>query len=135
MVVGSRLASEERRATASRGRIAIATQLPYALVYDRLAALEAEKGRPRSARNGIMPVISKQFLRDLGWVWTPTMQIGSGCRVHLRAGELPEEGPLICSCSKHLVAVVDGVIRDIADPSRAGTRCVYGYWQPSQPIA
>jgi hypothetical protein len=57
------------------------------------------------------------------------MHIGSGCTVHLRAGELPE-GPLVASLSRHLVAVVDGVIRDTHNPDRDGTPCVYGYWQP-----
>jgi hypothetical protein len=58
------------------------------------------------------------------------MQIGSGCQVHMRDGELPSDGPLVLSLSKHYCAVVDGVIRDTHDPSRDGTRCVYGYWQP-----
>lgn len=58
---------------------------------------------------------------------TPTMAIGSGCKVHLRADELPT-GRLVVSVSKHLVAVVDGVVHDTHDPRRGGTRCVYGYW-------
>ena len=58
------------------------------------------------------------------------MKIGSGCRVHLRERELPS-GRLIVSVSRHMVAVIDGVIHDTHDPSRGGTRCVYGYWQPS----
>jgi hypothetical protein len=65
-------------------------------------------------------------LSELGWVWTPTMTIGSGCQVHLRADELPP-GRLICKVSKHLVAVIDGVIHDTHDPSRDGARCVYGF--------
>jgi len=28
-------------------------------------------------------------MKSLGWIWTPTIQIGSGCTVHLRADELP----------------------------------------------
>lgn len=63
-----------------------------------------------------------------GWVWTPTMFIGSGCKVHLRGDELPA-GRLIVSVSKHLVAVIDGVIHDTYDCSRNGTRCVYGYYR------
>jgi len=35
---------------------------------------------------------------------------------------------LILSLSKHLAAMVDGVVHDTHDPSRGGTRCVYGYW-------
>ena len=49
------------------------------------------------------------------------------CTVHLRADELPA-GRIIASLSRHVVAVIDGVIHDIYDPSRDGTRCVYGYW-------
>jgi hypothetical protein len=55
------------------------------------------------------------------------MQIGSGCKVHFRSAELPP-GRLIVKVSRHLVAVIDGVIHDTSDCSRRGTRCVYGYW-------
>lgn len=71
----------------------------------------------------------KDYLASWGWVWTPTMAIGSGCKVHLRDGELPM-GRLIVKVSRHLVAVIDGVIYDSHDPSRWGNRCVYGYWSP-----
>ena len=56
------------------------------------------------------------------------MQIGSGCKVHLRSDELPG-GRLIVRTSRHLVAVIDGEIHDTYDPSREGTRCVYGYYK------
>ncbi len=59
---------------------------------------------------------------------TPTMAIGSGCKVHLRDGELPR-GRLIVNASKYTVAVIDGVIHDTHDCSRDGTRCVYGCWR------
>jgi hypothetical protein len=55
------------------------------------------------------------------------MHIGSGCQVHLRREELPA-GRLVVQASKHVVAVIDGVIHDTHDSSRDGTRCVYGYW-------
>lgn len=67
-------------------------------------------------------------MAELGFDWTPTMTIGSGCKVHLKADELPK-GRLICMLSRHAVAVIDGVINDTYDPSRDGTRCVYGYWK------
>lgn len=121
--------------------IAIAAQLPYRDVYNEINhAAKAEKhrrgkvgfaaatGRGSSARTGVLKLTIRQFLESRGWRWTPTMQIGSGCKVHLRSGELPP-GRLIVSVSKHLVAVIDGVIHDNHDPSRDGTRCVYGYWQ------
>jgi len=66
-------------------------------------------------------------MESTGWQWPPTMLIGQGCKVHLRAEELPA-GRLVVSVSKHLVAVIDGVIQDTHDPSRNGTRCVYGYF-------
>lgn len=59
------------------------------------------------------------------------MCIGSGCKVHLRDGELPM-GRLIVNVSRHTVAVIDGVIHDNHDPQRDGMRCVYGYWTKGQ---
>ena len=81
-------------------------------------------------RDGVYKEVYKPYIEDaLGWTWTPTMKIGQGCTVHLRGDELPA-GRLIVKCSKHLVAVVDGIIQDTSDTSRDGTRCVYGYWTP-----
>ncbi len=80
--------------------------------------------------NGVYAEIYKGYLADYGWEWTPTVFIGSGCQVHLKAGELPM-GRLLVRASKHLTAVLYGVIHDTFDPSRRGTRCVYGYWEPS----
>jgi hypothetical protein len=73
----------------------------------------------------------RPYLASLGWRWVPTMRVGQGCRVHRRAGELPP-GRLVVKVSKHLVAVLDGVIHDTYDPGRGGTRYVYGYFQ--QPL-
>jgi len=119
--------------------IAIATGKPYQEVYNALkdaARAYASAHRDRVAkriwfaptpRYGVAPEVSKQYLLALGWKWTPTMHIGSGCRVHLRADELLS-GRLIVAVSVHLVAVIDGVIHDTHDCSRDGTRCVYGYF-------
>jgi hypothetical protein len=112
--------------------IAIATGIPYLQIYDALNQV-AQRERPRSgsrrshARTGVKSPTLRRYLASLGWDWTPTMQIGSGCTVHLANGELPD-GRLIVSVSKHVTAVIDGVIHDTHDPSRDGTRCVYGYW-------
>ncbi|HEX5308955.1 MAG TPA: hypothetical protein VFW38_07735 [Solirubrobacteraceae bacterium] len=123
--------------------IAIATQHSYLNVYDSLhryalsdrvlmAKYELQYGaqarRHASPRTGVNRRVYDRYLTEIGWVWTPTMQIGQGCTVHLRAEELPS-GRLIVRVSKHMCAVVDGVIHDTDDPSRGGTRCVYGYWQ------
>ena len=142
--------------------ICIAARLDYKEVYDRLAdgtakqrATKRTGKRKRSARNGINCKRKwfKDYMGELGFVWTPTMLVGSGCKVHLAEGELPE-GRLVVQVSKHLTAVVDQVVRDTHDPRRdthyvtserrdlrpgeklladgkiAGVskRCVYGYW-------
>jgi hypothetical protein len=74
--------------------------------------------------------VSKSYLRDLGWTWTPTMSVGSGVRVHLAYDELPDEPVLVCSVSKSLVTVFHGIAQTTHDPSRGGSRAVYGYWTP-----
>jgi hypothetical protein len=113
--------------------IAIATQKPYQEVYDALnqfAVTERRGKRKRgisNARNGVYRTTYQKYLQSIGWEFTATMGIGTGCKFHLRDGELPM-GRLICSCSKHLVAVIDGVIHDTHDPSRNGNRAVYGYY-------
>lgn len=113
--------------------IAIVTSRPYREIYDlinaSIKALETKRNRGKSmARTGVRKAITRRLLAELGLTWTPTMSIGSGCRVHLAANELPS-GRLIVSLSKHLTCVIDGTIHDTRDPSRDGTRCVYGYWR------
>jgi hypothetical protein len=112
--------------------VAIATGRPYAEVYAALnEAARAERPRTgqsrSSARTGVKKRTVGRYLADIGWEWYPTMHIGQGCQTHLRADELPG-GRLIVKCSRHLTAVIDGVIHDTHDPSRGGTRCVYGFW-------
>lgn len=113
--------------------ISIATQQDYKTVYDSLNKF-SESERPRRnkkrshANTGVQKATIKRYMSSMGWTWFPTMKIGSGCKVHLKKEELPE-GRLVVSVSKHLVAVIDGVIYDNHDPSRGGSRCVYGYWK------
>jgi hypothetical protein len=102
--------------------IAIATEKPYREVYEALS----KSGK--SPRNGVRRSVYEKYLASLGWKFYPTMGIGTGCKVHLKASELPK-GRIICRVSKHLVAVIDGVIHDTYNPSRDGTRCVYGYYK------
>lgn len=114
--------------------LAIAAQLPYldacALVEAAAARERPRRGNTRSdATSGVHSRTFRRLMSDLGWIWTPTMDIGTGCRVHLRRDELPS-GRLIVSLSRHYAAVIDGVVRDNHDPSRDGSRCVYGYWMP-----
>jgi hypothetical protein len=113
--------------------IAIVTQLPYQQVYDSLNEIgKAEKiGKKKksksNARTGVFRYTYQKYLTQLGYVWVPTMKVGSGCKVHLRSDELPD-ARLVVVASQHLVAVLYGVIHDTHDCSRGGTRCVYGYF-------
>lgn len=113
--------------------ISIAAELPYQEVYDGInnAAIGERRGKRKrgvsSARTGVYKDTIHRYMKLLGWHWTPTMAIGQGCKVHLRAAELPT-GRLVVNVSKHTVAVIDGVLHDNHDSSRGGMRCVYGYY-------
>lgn len=145
--------------------IAIATGQDYQTVYDALSDGCKNERKPkrgtekRSARNGVRTSRKwfKDYMTSIGWKWTPTMRIGTGCTVHLDENELPA-GRLIVAVSKHYTTVIDGVIHDAFDPSERGStiyphntpveampkgvyllengngwayspkRCVYGYW-------
>lgn len=114
--------------------VAIATDLPYRFVYDQLFGMSKTRGIKRpSPRNGVDRRVLRAFMEELGWTWIPTMGIGTGCTVHLTADELPGGCSLVVNVSKHTCAVIDGVIHDTHDPSRNGTRCVYGYFIPGFP--
>lgn len=112
--------------------ITIATGLPYKKVYDDLNSLaKAEQSRKRkksNSRTGVWRKSYQKYLESMGWEWVPTMKIGQGCKVHLRGDELPS-GRIIVRLSKHLCAVINGVIHDTYDCSRRGERCVYGYFR------
>ena len=126
--------------------IAIATGRPYSEVYsdmkkltkqyaitrrDKVAkALNGSKRAP-SPRGGTYKKVYHDYILEHGFKWVATMQVGSGCKVHLRKDELPD-GTLIVQVSKHLCTVIDGTIHDIGDPSREGTRCVYGYYKKEE---
>jgi hypothetical protein len=109
--------------------IAIATEKPYQEVYELVNHFSKKEKRSNksSARTGVHKATTRKVMEHLGAEWIPTMTIGSGCKVHLRKSELPS-GKIIVNLSRHLSAVIDGVIQDIYDSSRGGTRCVYGYW-------
>jgi hypothetical protein len=121
--------------------IAIATGRSYRQVYDELTQCNAAfvQGRSRAAkrlkargnttpRNGVFKSVYRPYLESLGWEFVATMGLGTGCQVHLRSEELPK-GRIIVRLSRHLATVIDGVLHDTYDCSRAGTRCVYGYYR------
>jgi hypothetical protein len=121
--------------------IAIALEKPYKEVYKELqnrTKLYGEIHNDKVARSiqrrgiamyhGINRNVYESYLAENGWQFKAQMGIGTGCRVHLKKEELPK-GRIIARLSRHLVAVIDGVIHDTHDCSRGGTRCVYGYYQ------
>lgn len=115
--------------------IAIATGIPYQEVYDGLNGFAKSERRGKrkrgisNARTGVYKGTIKKYMESIGWVFEPIMGIGTGCTMHLRVGEFPDDGNYVVSCSKHYTAVIDGVIHDTHDPSRGGMRAVYGYWR------
>lgn len=110
--------------------ITIAAGRDYQTVYDELnylTSMDIDAHHTHSSRSGITRQVYDPYLTSLGFEWHPTMHFGVGCTVHMRADELPT-GMIIVRLSKHLSVVNDHVILDTHDPSRQGTRCVYGYW-------
>ena len=114
--------------------IAIAARRPYQEVYDLInatASRERTGKRKRgisSARSGVYRGTYEKVIASLGGTWRPLMTIGSGCTVHCRASQLPATGRHILSLSKHLASYINGELHDTSDPSRGGTRCVYGIY-------
>jgi len=102
--------------------IAISTKTPYKEVYKDLSKLQGS-----TVRRGVRKEWYEKYLKNIGWTWKPTMLFGQGCKVHLRADELPK-GNIIVRLSKHLAAVENGIVRDTFDCTREGKRCVYGYY-------
>ena len=113
--------------------IAIVTGQSYQEVYDGINVLAEREGpcirnRPKSnAETGVRPDTMERYLHSAGYWFVPTKRKGRRCRVHLRNGELPD-GRLAVLVSRHLTAVIDGVIHYTRDCGRDATRCVYGYF-------
>jgi hypothetical protein len=115
--------------------IAIVTGQSYMQVFSALTD-EAKRDRPgrfgkKIVKNkGFSKSAMKRYLKKCGYRWVPAMGIGTGCRVRLRNEDIPP-GRIIVSVSKHFSAIIDHTINDTFDPSRGGTRCVYGFFVKS----
>lgn len=126
---------------------AIASGKPYQEVYDLVneCAKGERKGKRKhyisSARDGVSKDCAKKVAERLGFVWVPLMKIGTGCKVHLNAEELPKGKTIVASIAHHFTCVVDGVINDTFNCSivnrldefgnkvvEEDKRCVYGYF-------
>lgn len=103
--------------------ISIAKGKDYKQVYNEIKKLVGY-----TPRNGIYKKDTKKVMAHFGGTWVSCSSIGQKQRVHLNTEELPS-GRIICQLSKHVTCVINGVINDTYDPSRDGTRLVYGYWK------
>ena len=99
----------------------IALRLDYSAVYRELAQANADNGRAKSARNGVMKDVYTEVLKRHGWVWMKAPQF-EGRKA--RCSDMPA-GVVIAKQARHFVAVIDGVALDIWDCTH---KMVYGYW-------
>lgn len=104
--------------------IAIAKGIDYKDAY-----MEIKHIVGYSPRNGVYKKDTKKVMEHFGGVWVPCSGIGVKNKTHLNSAEMPLQGRLIAQVTKHLTCILDGVINDTYDPSRNGTRMVYGYWK------
>lgn len=107
--------------------ITIASGRDYKEIYDII-----HKAMGESPRNGVYVHTTKfkRLMKALGFVWVSCCKVGSTESTHFYKGELPM-GRLVCSVRKHMVAVIDGVVRDTWDSrynSFSEPRRIYGYW-------
>ena len=107
--------------------VAIATEQDYRETYNALRRKQKAMGYTWDIRKGVWKETMHAYMADLGWTWTPKMRPGQRERTHVKASELPA-GRLVLSLSRHYLAFVDGVAHDTYDPTRDGSRTVYGYW-------
>lgn len=126
--------------------IAIALEIPYYQVYVELTkatkrfsethrckvAKAIKRSKKFTPADGVYKKVWHEYILSKGWKWKTHMTIGAGTTVHLDASELPS-GRIIAQVSKHICAMIDGEIHDTSDPSRNGTRCVYGHYYNPNP--
>ena len=125
-----------------------ATGKDYKEVYDALndmakrESVKKHRGNKRSnSRNGVFKETWKRYLRNIGWIYHSTCELGSHKnKLKFVNGSLPDKGNVIVQLSRHLTCLKDGVIYDTYDCSKKDyydfngdlvtneERCVYGYW-------
>ena len=108
--------------------VAIASGKDYKEIYQDL-----KKAVCVTPRNGVITrsVKFRQWMTKLGFTWGSCSGIGGKQAVHFVLGELPRNKRLVCSVTKHYVAVVNDEVHDTWD-SRYNSwnelRRIYGYW-------
>jgi hypothetical protein len=101
--------------------MAIALGLDYSAVYKELAQANANSGRAKSARNGVMKSTYTEVIKRYGFVWMKAPQFAGR---KARCSDMPK-GSVIAMQAHHLVAVIDGVANDTQNCTH---KMVYGYW-------
>lgn len=105
--------------------IAIANGLPYEDVCYSINSL-AKRLKSRSrAHSGVEFLVYEKYLNSLGWDYVKTPRRGERGCLYLTP-ETFATGCVIVHVYKHLVAVVNGVLRDTFDSSSKGRRPVIG---------
>ena len=115
--------------------IAIAAQKPYQEVYYAINAFALAE-RVRRGRSSSEP--QRCRANDVRGLSTNTrLGMGTDHAGWFRLPSAPKnggatQGTPVVRLSRHLTAVIDGVIHDIYNPDRQGSRCVYGYFKPAK---
>ena len=107
--------------------IAIATGKPYKKVLAELYDRHKRHGIPFHPSQGTYPLAYGPYLKSLGFEF---VKIEGKAR--FRRDNLPKRKILIVSISRHLAAVMDGVLRDTWDSSKNGDALLIGYWTKSR---
>ena len=125
--------------------IAIATGKPYQEVYNSIARLSHNERRGKHKRGishpstGVYKATLIKYMNSIGWQWKSHASCSLAAynlqcsqiscpltRLHMN--ELPG-GRLVVAVSRHLTAVINGVMHDTHDGSHNGLRCVYGFFK------
>lgn len=110
--------------------VAKAGGFEYDMVYD----LFMQSGRKSGRGFDLKTWAKKGHIKGHKLVWTPLQAIKGQPRMNIAAfAETHETGTYILRVSKHVFAMIDGVVYDTGE-SRPD-KCVYGYWQikPAMP--
>ncbi len=108
--------------------IAIATDQPYIIVYEKINELSkrfAKRFKKSAARTGVEKKVYSRYLRSQGWERVSLTKQRGVPRARVGECELPN-GALILDMYHHVSCMVDGVIHDTFDVSG---QVVFGYWR------
>lgn len=103
--------------------VVIANDLDYKTTYRKISLINANTGRGKTVRRGVIPSLTNQTLRDLGWKKLPMDR-----KLRFRADNLPKRKKLIIQTRRHVCAVIDGVLMDTWDSTKSGDALIESIW-------